>query len=67
MGNIDRFGTIDTITLIGIGNGSISRDLYLRNLCGRQNPLKYNSGVPEALQKCGGKNTVASHICIAKN
>ena len=25
------------------------------------------AGAPEADQKCGGKNTVASHICIAKN
>ena len=28
---------------------------------------KGTTGVPEADQKCGGKHTVAGHICIAKN
>ena len=30
-------------------------------------PASYYTGVPEADQKCGGKHTVACHICIAKN
>ena len=34
-------GSIDTITLIGIGNGSISCDLYLRNCMRVANHLKY--------------------------
>ena len=29
--------------------------------------LQRITGAPEADQKCGGKHTVASHICIAKN
>ena len=34
-------GSIDTITLIGIGNGSVSRDMYLRNCMWVVNQLKY--------------------------
>ena len=34
-------GSIDTITQIGIGNGSVSRDLYLRNCMWAANQLKY--------------------------
>ena len=38
--------TIDIITITGIGNGSISHDLYLGNLCERQNSLKYIRVMP---------------------
>ena len=39
-------GNIDTITLIGIGNGSISHNLYLRNCMWAANQLKYIDIMP---------------------
>ena len=38
--NIQLLVAIDIITVTGIGNGSISHDLYVRNLCAWKNPLK---------------------------